>query len=249
MSLPTVTAPTYELKLQSLNKPIKYRPYLVKEEKLLLMAQEGGDEVEIEQTMKDIIHVCTFGVIDPDTLPSFDLELLFLHLRAKSVNNIIELQYECKNVPTRQATTVVEGDDGVCHNKETIKIDLDTIKIVVPPDHTKKIMITEKLGCTMRYPTNKHIQVFKESGSADSVAMIADCIESIFDVSGEIHETKDVKPEEVVTFVESLSLQQISKFRQFFETLPHLEHKFQFACIKCGYTEDIVLAGLLDFFA
>lgn len=246
MSLPTVTAPTYELKLQSFSKPIKYRPYLVKEEKILLMAQEGGDEIEIEQAVKDIIRICTFGVIEPDTLPSFDLELLFLHLRAKSVNNIVELRYECKNVRLGGTN---EGDDGVCHSMETIKVDLDTIKLVVSPDHTKKIMITDNFGCVMRYPTNKHIQVFRESGNKDSVTMIAECIESIFDITGNIHETKDEKPEEVVSFVESLSLQQVSKFRQFFETLPHLEHKFTFTCSKCGYTEDIVLAGLLDFFA
>jgi hypothetical protein len=246
MSIPTVVTPTYELKLQSIKHPVKYRPYLVKEEKLLLMAQEGGDEAEVEAAMKEIVRVCTFGAIDPDTLPSFDLELLFLNLRAKSVNNIVELRYECKNVPPGQLP--LEGDDKVCHNMENIKVDLDTIKVVVPEGHTRKVMVTDKIGCVMRYPTNKHIQVFKESGETDAVTMIADCIESIYDTDGNVHETKDAKPEEVVAFVESLSLGQVSRFRAFFDTLPHLSHTIHFKCSKCGYTEDIVLSELLDFF-
>lgn len=245
--IPTVTTPTYEVKLLSVKQPVKYRPYLVKEEKLLLMAQEGGDEEEIERAVKDIIRVCTFGAIDPDTLPSFDLELLFLNLRAKSVNNIVELRYECKNVPAGQLP--LEGDDKVCHNIETIKVNLDDIRIVVPAGHAKKIMVTDKLGCTMRYPTNKHVHVFQADDTTDAIAMIADCIETIFETSGTVHETKDSKPEEVVAFVESLSLAQVKQFRGFFETLPHLEHKFTFKCSKCGYTENIVLTGLLDFFA
>jgi hypothetical protein len=210
------------------------------------MAQEGGDEKEIETAMKEIVRVCTFGKIDPDALPSFDLELLFLNLRAKSVNNIVELRYECKNVPDGQLP--LEGDDKVCHNMETIKVDLDTVKIVVPPEHSRKVMVTEKFGCTMRYPTNKHIQIFKESGETDAVTMIADCIESIFDTDGNVYETKDSTPEEVIKFVESLSLSQVSKFRAFFETLPHLEHKIHFKCSKCGYVEEITLSGMLDFF-
>lgn len=246
MSIPTVTAPVYEIKLFSVSKPIKYRPYLVKEEKLLLMAQEGGDDEEIERAVKEIVRVCTFGALDPDTLPSFDLEYLFLNLRAKSVNNIVDIRYECKNVPVGQLP--LDDSDGVCHHIETIKVDLDSIKITVPADHTRKVMITDKLGCVMRYPTDKHVHVFRESGETDAVTIIAECIESIYDVSGEVYETKDAKPEELITFVESLSLNQIGKFRQFFESLPHLEHSFEFKCSKCGYSEKIKLTGLLDFF-
>jgi len=243
--IPIVTAPTYEVRLFSLKQPVKYRPYLVKEEKLLLMAQEGGDEDEIERTIKDIIRICTFGAIDPDALPSFDLEMLFLNLRAKSVNNIVDIRYECKNVPAGQLPL---EDDKVCHQMVTISVNLDEVKLTVPAGHTKKVMVTDKLGCVMRYPTDKHIKVFRESSGTDTASMIAECIESIYDVSGEVYETKDAKPEEVVGFVESLSLSQVNKFRQFFETLPHLEHSFEFKCTKCGYTEKITLSGLADFF-
>lgn len=247
MSIPTVTAPTYEVKLLSLKQPVKYRPYLVKEEKLLLMAQEGGDEDEIERTVKEIIRTCTFGAIDPDALPSFDLEMLFLNLRAKSVNNIVNIRYECKNVPEGQLP-LEDTEDKVCHQMVTVSVNLDEVKLTVPPGHTKKVMITDKLGCVMRYPTDKHVKVFREASSADAASMIAECIETIYDVSGEVYETKDAKPEEVVAFVESLSISQVNKFRAFFETLPHLEHSFEFKCPKCGYTEQITLAGLSDFF-
>lgn len=246
MSIPTIATPTYEIKLSTQSKPVKYRPYLVKEEKLLLMAQEGGDEKEIELAMKNIVRVCTFGAIDPDAIPSFDLEFLFLNLRAKSVNNIVTLRYECKNVPEGQLP--LEGNDQICHNMEKIEVNLDTIKVTTPPEHTRKVMLTDTLGCMMRYPTDKHIQVFKEGGESDPVQMIADCIESIFETNGTIYESKDIAPEELITFVESLSLTQVTQFRAFFDTLPRLEHRFQFKCSKCGYTEDIVLRGLLDFF-
>ena len=172
--IPTIVAPTYEIKLTSFSKPVKYRPYLVKEEKILLMAQQGGDESEVENAVKQIIKNCTFNAVDVDTLPPFDLEYLFLHLRAKSVNNIVELRYECKNVPGGQLPL---DDDKVCHNFEKISINLDTIKITTPPEHTKKIMITDTLGCMMRYPSTKHIKVFTEtSDSVDSIGLICECI-------------------------------------------------------------------------
>lgn len=252
--IPTVTTPTYTVKLLSVKNPIKYRPYLVREEKILLMAQEGGDEQEIEQAMKDIVRACTFDTVNPDTLPSFDLELLFLRLRAKSVNNIVELRYECKNVPeVPEVGLPLDGDNPptgpkVCRHVTPVQVNLDEVTVEIPPGHDRKVMITDTLGCVMRYPTNKHLRVFRDSTVADPVALIAECIESIFDASGTVHETKDESPEEVIKFVESLSLQQVGKFRTFFETLPHLTHTIHFTCAKCGYTEDIVLSGLLDFF-
>ena len=244
--IPTVIAPTYEVKLQSISKPVKYRPYLVKEEKLLLMAQQGNDPVEIEAAVKQLIAACTFGNLDVEALPSFDLELLFLNLRAKSVNNIVELKYECKNTPEGQLPLT---DDKVCHNIETISVDLDTVKVVVPQGHTRKIMLTENLGCLMRYPTSKNIHIFVDIKEVDAIEIIANCIEAIYDAAGNITEMKDEKPEDVRAFVESLSITQANKFRAFFETLPHLEHKMTFKCSKCGYTENITLSGLLDFFA
>jgi hypothetical protein len=247
--IPTVVAPTYELKLHSLPKPVKYRPYLVKEEKILLMAMEGQDEGEVTRAVKQIIEACTFGAVDVDKLPFFDMEMLFLNLRAKSVNNVIELRYECKNVPTpKEGELPLEDGTQVCRNQETIKINLDDIRIAVPKDHTRKIMVTDTIGCVMRYPTSKHVQIFKDLDTVDAVTLIAECIETVFTDKGETYETADSKPEEVLAFVESLSLAQVNAFRPFFETMPSVSHTFEFQCSKCGYTEQITLTGLMDFF-
>jgi hypothetical protein len=246
--IPTITAPTYEVKLQSVSKPVAYRPFLVKEEKLLLMAQQGEDIDEIERTVKQVIKECTFGKVDVDALPSFDLELLFLQLRAKSINNVVELRYECKNKKPEAELPLDENDDGICHKLVKCEVNLDNVKITVPEGHTRKFLITDKVGCVMRYPTSKHLRMFRDTNETDAVSMIADCIEAIYDTDGTVYETKDSTPQEVVAFVESLSLAQVNKFRAFFETLPHVEHSFEFKCPACGYTEEITLKGLLDFF-
>lgn len=246
--IPTIVTPTYEVKLLSINKPVVYRPFLVKEEKLLLMAQQGEDIEEIERAVKQVITECTFGKVDVDALPSFDLELLFLQLRAKSINNVVELRYECKNKKPTAELPLDENDDGICHKLVTCNVNLDEVKITVPAGHTRKILVTDTIGCVMRYPTSKHIQMFRNTGETDAIAMIADCIESIYDTDGTVYETKDSTPEEVTAFVESLSLAQVNKFRAFFETLPHVEHSFEFKCPACEYSEQITLRGLLDFF-
>jgi hypothetical protein len=247
MSIPTVVTPTYEVKLHSISKPVKYRPYLVKEEKILLMAQEGTDKDEIERAVKQVVQNCTFDAINVDTLPFFDLEYLFLNLRAKSVNNLVELRYECKNKPEGQLP--LGAPDGICHNIEVMQINLDDIKLTVPKGHTKKVMLTDTLGCVMRYPTTKYINVLDDvDDEVDSVGLISSCIESIYETTGEVHEAKDSTPEEIRTFVETLPVVTANKFRAFFDTLPRMVHTLQFRCSKCGYTEDITLSGLLDFF-
>ena len=154
--IPTIVAQTYETKLISFLKPITFRPYLVKEEKILLMAQQGNDPKEVERAVKQILQACTFDAVEINKLPSFDVEFLFLQVRSKSVNNIVELRYECKNRPAGQLPL----DDGVCHQVETISINLDDIKIIVPDGHTNKIMVTDTIGATLRYPTTEEIEIF-----------------------------------------------------------------------------------------
>ena len=246
--IPTLVAPTYEIKLISQPKPIKYRPYLVKEEKILLMAQEGNDSKEIEAAVKQIITNCTFGELDPEELPAFDLEYLFLMLRARSVNNIIELRYICKNVPVKPNAELPLEEPKVCGRPETITINLDTLSVTVPENHVKKVMITDTLGCIMRYPTSRMLGTFNGTSVVDSLDLISGCIETIFQTTGETYEAKEADPGEMRTFVESLSLQQAEQFRTFFETLPNLSYTFEFKCSSCGYTETITLSGLLDFF-
>jgi len=242
MSLPVITAPTYKVKLISLPKPIKFRPYLVKEEKLLLMAQQGGDATEIEETVKQIVRNCTNDAFDVDKLASFDLEYLFLQLRAKSVNNLVELRFECKNqLPSS------EGGTKACGAIVPLSVNLDEVKTVVPEGHTKKIMLTDEVGVTLRYPTAKSYNVLV-SDASDILQGLADCLETIFTKEGTVHEVSEQDPAEVQTFIESLSLPHIEKLKAFFDTMPRLSYTMEFKCPKCGYTEDITLSGLQDFF-
>lgn len=242
--IPTIVAPTYETKLISLPKPITFRPYLVKEEKILLMAQQGNDPKEVERAVKQILQACTFDVVDINKLPSFDVEFLFLQVRSRSVNNIVELHYECKNRPAGQLPL----DDGVCHHVETISVNLDDIKVVVPEGHTNKIMVTDTIGVILRYPTTEEIEIFSEAPASDALDLLIACILNVFTIAGEVYEASEAAPGEIKTFVESLSLTQAKRFGVFFENLPHLTYTFTFKCSKCEYTEDITLNGLMDFF-
>jgi hypothetical protein len=234
MALPQIVTPEYTLKLFSLAKPITFRPYLVKEEKLLLMAQQGGTPTEVESAVRQIVRNCTNGTVNVDTLPPFDLEYMFLQLRGKSVNNLIESQYECQNL--------VEGKR--CGTFVPININIDDIKLVVPEGHTNRVMLSDELGVILKYPTVSGIT----DTNADIVSILAGCLSQIFKTSGEVWEVSEESTEDVQNFIETLTVSQVDKFRPFFETMPKLSHTFTFKCSKCGYTEDITLHGLMDFF-
>ena len=252
MALPTIVAPEHEIKLVSIPKPVTFRPYLVKEEKLLLMAQAGEDQKEIEKAVKQIIRNCTNGAVNVDKLPPFDLEYLFLQLRAKSVNNVIESQFECQNL-VQIVRGVRDGEvsaDGVISDKQRcgtlvpIVINIDDIKLVVPEGHTNRVMLTEEIGVIMKYPATG---VVTET-NADLVAILADSIESVFNKDGEVWEVAAEEPKAVAEFVENLSVGQVDKLRPFFETMPKLSYTFTFKCPKCKYEEEVTLSGLMDFF-
>lgn len=240
MGLPTLTTPIYEVKLVSVPKPVRYRPYLVKEERLLLMAKQSGELKDVETAVKQIITACTFGEVDVEKLATFDLEYLFLLLRAKSVNNIVELNYECK--APKEGTR-----DGICHKVVPVTVDLDQVKLTIPDGHTNKIMLTPTLGVTLKYPTVA--QYGNLTGEdVDVVPLIVDCLDTVFTLDGEVTELSEQKRNDVVTFVEALTIPQVEAIRQFFATMPALTHRVTFACPSCGYVEDIVLQGLEDFF-
>lgn len=232
--LPTVTVPTGEVKLFSIPKPVVIRPYLVKEEKLLLIAQAADDPKDVDAAVRQIVRNCTFDKVNPDTLPTFDLEYLFLQLRAKSVNNVIESRFRCLH----------KVDDKECGTPNDVKIDINDIKITVPEGHTNKVWLTDILGVTLKYPTAN----VATDGAQDIVSVLPKCLETVFRNDGAVFEVKDQTPEEVTEFVESLSLAQVDKIRAFFDTMPYVAHTFTFTCKKCGYSEEITLRGLQDFF-
>jgi hypothetical protein len=235
MSLPTVATPTYTAKLLSYPKPVSYRPYLVKEEKLLLMAQQADTEEDVVAAISQIVRNCTFDKVDPSSLALFDLTYLFLLLRAKSVNNVIQTRFRCMNKG---------ADDQPCNTPVPIDIDIDKIALTVPAGHTNKIWLDDDMGVLLKYPT------FKTTGvtDADITSVLPTCLDHIFTKDGVVYDVKDYTPAEVTTFVESLSLAHVEKLRTFFETMPHLEHAFEFVCTKCGYREHIVLRDIMDFF-
>lgn len=233
MSLPTLVVPTFPVKLFSEKQPIDVRPYLVKEEKLLMIAQQGEDPKEVEAAVRQIIKNCTDNKINLATLPSFDLEYLFLQLRAKSVNNVVNLRYRCTH----------KVGEKPCGNIVPVDIDINDIKLTVPEGHTNKIMLSDELGVLLKYPTGDSLTEGQDVSSALPLVLA-----QIFTKDGTVYEVSEASPEEITKFVESLTIPQIEKLKTFFDTMPHLEYSFEFACEKCGYKDTLVLRGLQDFF-
>jgi hypothetical protein len=243
VSLPKIVTPEYYVQLKSAKQPVKYRPYLVKEEKVFLTAKESGDPKEVERAIRQILRACTFDALDIEKLPSFDIEYLFLQLRARSVNNIIEVQYQCQNK--------VEDGDERCGGVSSVRIPIDEITIDTPEDHKTLVPITDELTLEMQYPTVETLQQFIIDGTVSSVLsteLVVSCIKSIVDKDGTVYESRDYDRAELRAFVDSLSLQQIEKLQVFFGTMPTLRYATEFVCRKCGYREPIVFEGIQDFF-
>jgi len=246
MSLPAIAIPEDSIKLWSIPKPVTIRPYLVGEEKLLLIAQQTNDDAEVKKAVKQIIKRCTFEGVNPDTLPSFDIEWLFLQLRCRSVSNMIETNFKCQNIVPNEGTAVdgkaVEGLTHVCNTTVPINIDINDIKMVVPDGHTNKIWLNTDLGVTLKYPTGDVVE------TDDFVATLIKHLDTVFTKAGDVTEVSETSIIETTAWVNTLSLQHVQKIRQFFDTMPRLSHTFTFLCPKCGYTEDVTLQGLSDFF-
>lgn len=243
--IPKIAVPEFEVKLLSQKAPTKFRPYLVKEEKLLLMAQQSKDPKEIEGAVRSIIDACTFSKINPYTLPPFDLEYLFLQLRARSVNNVVEINFICQHDLTDTTTGTFTKK---CGCPVPVSVNLDDIKLVVPEGHTNLFWLTDDIGVTLKYPTAEVYEKVLSGGEALIVELLPSVLETIFTKSGEVTEIAAAEPNEVKEFVESLQLTQLDKVRVFFDTMPRLEHTVQFKCPKCSYEENITLTGLQDFF-
>jgi hypothetical protein len=245
MSLPTIVAPEYTIKLYSQKQPIKYRPYLVKEEKLLLMAQQANDPKEVEAAVKQIIRNCTFDKLNVDVLPTFDLEFLFLQLRARSVNSIIEVNFTCQN---KLSETAIDEKEGRCGAHVPVEIAIDDIQLQIPDEHTNTFWINDDIGVSLLYPNASMLELFESDSAEHMLTLLSRCLETVYTKSGDVYEVKELTETEVRTFIESLTLNQVAVFQKFFETMPRLAHTFPFKCPKCGYEEQVTLSGLMDFF-
>ena len=247
MALPTIDTPTYEIFLTSLDKNIKYRPFLVKEEKILLMAIESNNEKEMYDAMKTILKNCILEkVIDVESLPIFDVQFLFLQLRAKSVGEVAEVTLKHPNGENKKG----EKCDGI----QPISINLNEIKPIVPENHSKTIRLSEKIGVSMMYPT---LEFFKklddmqtqEKGVVESLFdSIANSIEYIYQ-GEEIFYANEHSREELLDFLNSLNNAQFEELRNFFSSMPSIQHKETYTCPKCGSQEELTLSTVEDFFA
>ena len=251
MSLPQIVTPEYTVQLNSIKDPVRYRPYLVREEKIFLTAKESDDPKDIESAIRQVLKNCTFGEIDVEALPSFDLEYLFLQLRGKSVNNIVEIRYRCQNMLRSKDERTDEDDTGRCGAVNPIRVPLDEIAITTPDDHTKIIAVNDDITIEFQYPTTQMLQHAlsgtKETTASSTEVLVA-CIKSIVEKDGTVHESVDSTPAELHEFVDSLTIQQLERVQAFFNTMPTISYETTFDCATCGYTEPLRFEGLQDFF-
>lgn len=232
MALPLLVTPEFRTKIPSTGQEIEYRPFLVKEEKVLYMALESGDEKDITNAVKKILKSCIISEVDINQLASFDVEYLFLQLRSKSVNEFMTFMLS-------------HEDEEECDNKTEVSIDIDSIKMECKEDD-KIVKIDDKLGFKMKYPTiDAGLKLKEGSDLQKSLGMIYECIEFVFD-EDDVYE--DFTEKELEEFIEKLSSTQLQKLIGFFENMPKLQKKVSFECKKCGKKEEYTFEGLNDFF-
>ena len=250
MALPKIVTPEYTIQLKSVETPVRFRPYLVKEEKLFLTAKESDDPKEIERAVLQVIKNCTFGEVDVDNLPTFDVEYLFLQLRAKSVNNVLDLRYECRNTLRDKSQRTSEKDDGRCHNTVTLNVNLDDIAITTDEAHTPTVTLQSGLLVEMLYPSMKVVQSIQKVGEpADQVTkMMIASMKTITDAEGTAYEVQDYTDAERLEFVDDLPVEDLRSFETFFTSMPAVSSKVTFHCDKCEHNETITLQGLTAFF-
>ena len=243
MALPIVSTPTYELIVPSTGEKVSYRPFLVKEEKTLLMAAEDQNISTITKAMRDIISSCTEGEVDLKNLAPYDIEYIFLQLRGKSIGDVINLNLKKPDS--------IECEESECPGSTEIKVNIDDIKIDTSSIIDSKIELTKDIGIKLGFPQLDSVQKYTTKGGGmtpDGVfKMINDCIEYIWE-GKEIYKAKDSTKKELNDFIESLNTEQFNKIRNFFESMPRLRHEVTWTCSKCDKSAPLLLEGIDSFF-
>lgn len=240
MALPKIDAPIYELDLPLSKKHIRFRPFLVKEQRNLLMAVESNDRDTIEKNIKQVLHNCTLTEnIDIDKLPITDVELYFLNLRARSVGEVVQNKYRCENIV----------EDKPCNNLMESNVNLLEIKVDMGSTGDGVIQLTKDISIKLNYPEFAFLERIGSNNNVSDVAfgMIVDCIEYVFDGEQYYHAYESPK-EELMQFVESLNSSQFAKIEDFFNNMPKLNKKIEMTCSKCGFHHNIEVEGLESFF-
>lgn len=232
MKLPKIQHPTFSLQLPSTKQEIRYRPFLVKEEKILLFAQQSTDARDVLNAVKQIISNCIVSEdVDVNSFTTYDMEYFFLQLRAKSVNNEVKLAY-------------IDNED---QEKYTFDVNLDEIKVVYPEEHTNQISISDGVGITLSEPTFSLLDNLRIDGGSDvAFDVIAKCLSTVYE-NGVTYNVADFSDEEVLEFIQSLDVATFQKIQSFFDTLPKLEYVIEYKN-KLGHDRKIVLNSLNDFF-
>ena len=235
MALPQVVLPTYELELPSNGKKIKYRPFVVKEEKVLLLALESGDDKQIEDATRTLLKNCIQSRVKVDDLPIFDLEYIFLNIRAVSVGEVVEMLLTCE-------------DDG----ETQVKYNLNLTEVLVdkPEGHDSKIMLSDTMGLIMKYPSFEEfvkISIIGKDASSEVIEIMAKSVDQIFD-GEDVYDSSTTSKKEFVQFLENLTNSQFEKIQDFFSTAPRLEHTITITNPNTGVDNKVVLSGLSSFF-
>jgi len=233
MALPQLNSARYDTVIPSTGKSITYRPYLVKEEKVLMLAMESNDQKQIMRAVKDVINSCVFDDINVDELALFDIESLFLALRSKSVGEKIDLNVKCEK----------------CETLNDVHVDLESINVPVVQEDTRTVLLTDTIGVTLKYPSFDAIQkIGDDVENVDGAfKMIQSCIDTIFDEDS-VHDAKNETSKNLQEFLESLNSEQFQKLVAFFETMPAITYDLEFDCVSCKEHNHTELRGLQSFF-
>ena len=243
MGLPKVSTATYELEIPSTGKKVSYRPFLVKEEKQLLMAMESSDTKVMAKAMKNIVSACTEETLQMDELAPFDLEYFFLHLRGKSVGDVIKIQM-------KRPPAVDCCEESIEEDTHQIEIAVDDVEVDTSKMVSPDIQVTKDIGVKLKYPGFEEVQLMSTDGELKAEAifkMIISCIDYITE-GDDVYKAKDHTSKELNDFLESLNSEQFLHIREFFEGMPRLRHEVNWDCPKCKKSSPVMLEGLESFF-
>lgn len=235
MSLPKIAIPKFAVNLPSTGERINFRPFLVKEEKVLLIAMQSEDEADIIDAVRDVVVACVDEKINAAKLPYFDIEYLFLNIRAKSVGEMINLEY--------RHSGGVNYSGIECEAVTPVQINIEDVKVEKLEGHTSKIMLTDSLGIEMKYPSIEEVNSIAKG--TDEIEMLARCIKCVFD-NDNVYDPDSLR--DSISFIENLNNEQFAKITQFFNSMPKLRHSITYKCRGCGQEDTVNLEGLSDFF-
>ena len=233
MALPKLATAKYELTLPSTGQKVEFRPFLVKEEKMLMLAQQEGSDASLIRAIQDIVDVCTFNKLDSKKLPTFDLEYVFLQLRCKSIGETANITVTCP-------------DD--METKVSVNVNLSEVKCEKEENHTNDIKISDNIGIIFDYPKmNNIVKLDMKNDAAATFGIIKSCVNQIYDTEN-VYTRNDMEEKELDEFIESMSHDQFLKIQEFFNTMPKVKHKITVKNPKTEVESDLVLEGIQDFF-